>query len=292
VTGSGVASEFGTLTAVLLHRPGPAIANYPDPVAIQHLAPIDYEGLMREYDAIIATFSGLGVAVHLVDGTPLSDDPWYRYNLMYCRDLLFMTPGGAILGRMANDTRREEPRYAARALAAAGIPVLAEIEGAGTFEGADALWLRPDLVLVGVGHRTNQEGYTQVARVLTAQGVACLAVPSYQTRTQHLLGTVQIVDRDLALVREEITDAAVSRVLTSQGVQVVTVPEHPEVVTRQAMNIVTVAPRTILMTAGCPATRARYAQAGLTIAAELELNQLLRGAGGLACASGILARRQ
>jgi N-dimethylarginine dimethylaminohydrolase len=290
LTSWGANSEYAKLTRVLLYRPGQEIDGYPDSAGIQHLAPISYRNLMTEYDAIISTFTSLGVAVDLIDSSPLSADDWYRYNLMYCRDLFFMTPQGAILGKMANQTRAAEPAYAARALKTAGVPLLHAVDGAGIFEGADALWLREDLALVGVGHRTNQAGYEQVAAVLREQQVTCLSIPSYQTKTQHLLGTVQIVDQNLALVRHEITDPAVIRLLQEQGLTVVNIPERNEVLTQQAMNIVTIAPRTIIMTTGCPETRTQLENSGLTVAAELDLTQLMRGAGGLACATGIVAR--
>ena len=146
------------------------------------------------------------------------------------------------------------------------------------------------LVAVGVGSRTNRRAYEQIKDILKQADVECVALPSYQTQTQHLLGTVQIVDRDLALVRHEIADNAVIRLLEDHHFTVVKIPENPEVRTRQAMNIVTVSPRTIIMTAGCPETRSIYQHAGLTIAAELELSQLMHGAGGLACATGIISR--
>jgi N-dimethylarginine dimethylaminohydrolase len=228
--------------------------------------------------------------VVLMDPTPLGADRSYRYNLMYCRDLFFMTPQGAILSNMANSTRSEEPLYAGRTLEACGIPLLHTVCGEGRFEGADALWLGKNLVLVGVGNRTNCQGYQQIKTVLHQQGVKCLQVPSYQTQTQHLLGTLQIVDGNLALLRHGIADHALGRLLETHGFEIIRIPENHEVRTRQAMNIVTVAPRTILMTAGCPETRSLFEEAGLTIAAELELTQLLQGAGGLACATGIVAR--
>lgn len=290
MTGFGGTSEYGRLSSVLLYRPCPDIGNYPDPARIQHLSPIDHPALMREFDDIVATYETLGIRVNLIDDTPLSSDRWYRYNMLYCRDLLFMTPKGAIMGSMANNTRSAEPLYAARTLQTIGIPVLHTVSGDGTFEGADAIWLRPDLVLLGVGSRTNLSGFEQVANVLSRQGIHCEAVPSLQTRTQHLLGTVQVVDRDLALVRSEITDPGLVSTLESYGIAVAHVPEHAEVVSRQAMNIVTIAPRTIIMTDNCPLTRQLYLDAGLTIAAELELTQVMAGAGGLACATGILAR--
>lgn len=290
MTAFGVHSEYGPLTSVLLYRPGSGIHAYPDPARVLHLRSIDQPALVAEFDAVIAAFTSRGAHVTMIDPEPLDDDRWYRYNMMYCRDLCFITPQGAVMANMAHAVRRHEPLYAARSLEAAGIPLLYTVSGTGTFEGADALWLRDDLVLVGVGNRTNAEGYRQIREVLVRQGVECRAVPSHQVTTQHLLGSLQIVDHDLALVRDGIVDPGVIALLEAHQVNVVRIPENDEVRSRQAMNIVTVAPRTVFMTAGCHETKELYRSAGLTVAAELELSQLMNGAGGLACATGIVAR--
>lgn len=286
----GTNSEFGRLCSVLLHRPGPEIGSYPDPARIQHLAPIDHHALMREFDAVTACFENLGIVVNLIDPTPVNEDVWYQYNLMYCRDLFFMTPHGAIMASMGNLARMSEPLYAARSLEALGVPLLHSVAGDGRFEGADALWLNEDLVVIGVGNRTNQRGYEQIRAVLERQGVSCIALPSRQVITQHLLGSVQIVDRNLALVRDGIIDCDIIRFLGERGFEVVAIPESSEVRLRQSMNIVTIAPRTVIMTSCCDETRKMYLKAGLKIAAELDLTQLMCGAGGLACATGIVAR--
>ena len=79
-------------------------------------------------------------------------------------------------------------------------------------------------------------------------------------------------------------------ILKAKRYAIVAVPETEEVSRRQGMNIVTIAPRTVIMPSGCPGLKALYLKAGLTIAAEVEISQLVNGAGGLACATGILAR--
>jgi N-dimethylarginine dimethylaminohydrolase len=290
VSGFGLSSEYGPLAAVLLYVPGPAIGDHPDPAAIQHLRPIDHAALAREFDAVIRTFEGLGIEVLRIEPGPEPDDRLSLFNMMYCRDLFFMTPRGAILANMAHPVRQREPQYAGRTLAAHGIPLLHSVAGPGRFEGADALWLDANLVIVGVGNRTNQEGFEQVREVLAAMNVACLPLPSRQTATQHLLGSVQLVDERMALVRSGIIDPEVVRFLRDRGFTVVDIPENAEGTTRQAMNLVTVAPGTVIMTAGCPETRRLFERAGLRIAAEVEIDQLINGAGGLACATGIVAR--
>jgi N-dimethylarginine dimethylaminohydrolase len=290
MTGFGTRTEYEKLKAVMLYRPGPEIGNHPDPPLIQHLAPIDYAALTLEFTDIIRTYEARGISVHLIDPAPLSEDRQFLYNMMYCRDLLFMTPEGAILSNMANSTRSSEVLYAARTLERQGIPVLHTVSGNGKFEGADAIWVGEKLVMVGIGSRTNQEAFDQIKGALNKIRVACIAVPYRATRTQHLLGAVQIVDKDLALVRYELVGREVLSVLEEHHFKMLKVPENKEVRTRQAMNIVTIAPRIILMTNQCPESRDLFLRAGLTVAAELELTQLMNGAGGLACATCIISR--
>jgi N-dimethylarginine dimethylaminohydrolase len=286
----GLKSEYKKLNSVLLYKPGKEIHNYPDPAEIQQLRPIDHDLISAEYKNIIATFEKHGVTVVQIDPTPINDDRWYQYNMMYCRDLLFMTPQGAILSNMANSTREHEVLYAERTLKNNNIPILHKIDDDGRFEGADALWVNEKLVVVGVGNRTNSSAFQQIRTQLSKMDVECVALPSYQTKTQHILGTVQFVDNNLVLVRYEITDLEVIRFLEYHNFTVIKVPDNIEVRTKQAMNIVTVSPRNIIMTADCPETKSIFQNAGLTIAAELDLTQMISGAGGLACATGILAR--
>jgi len=285
----GVSSEYGQLTAVLLYAPGPEVGGLRDPRKILHLRPIDHKALALEFESIFSLLADLGVRVVRIDPSPMSEDRLYLYNMMYCRDLMLMTPEGAILANMAEPVRREEVRYAGRALEASGVPVLHAVSG-GRFEGADALWLTEGLVMVGVGNRTDVRGYEQVRAALARIGVGCVAVPASRTRTQHLLGVVQIVDRDLACVRREVAAPEVLRLLEDHGFAITGIPENDEVLQRQAMNILTVSPGRLVMTAGCPETRDIYLKAGLEIAAEIGLTQLISGAGGLACATGIIAR--
>ena len=69
-----------------------------------------------------------------------------------------------------------EERWVARRLADMGVPIVKCIRGNATFEGADAMWLRPDVAIVGRGLRTNDEGAAQVASILTEMGVEVVQV--------------------------------------------------------------------------------------------------------------------
>lgn len=282
-------TEYSELKAVLLYKPSARIAAHPEPEKIKHNAPIDYRILSDEFDRIVELYRSLNVHVTMIAPPHNQEDP-SNYNMMFCRDLFFMTPEGAVLAQMANDVRRGEVAHAAATLLKRSTPVVHEICGDGRFEGADALWVTPKLVAVGIGNRTNMPAFEQLQKVLKKTGVNAVALPSTQNHTQHLLGSLQIVDRDLALVRAGIISPEINGFLAKNGFKIIDVPENSEVCSRQAMNIVTISPRKIIMTTGCPATRKIYEDAGIEVVAEVEISQFINGAGGLACMTGILAR--
>jgi N-dimethylarginine dimethylaminohydrolase len=287
---SSARAEAAPLKTVLLHRPGPEVGKVDDLAAAHYERPILSALLDEEFTRISAVFAGLGVEVLWLQPVLGPDeDRKCLLNMMYARDLFFMAPKGAVLSRMAFSIRRGEVAHARVALEAADIPIVHEIDGDGTFEGADALWIRKDLVAVGVGKRTNSEAFRQLQRLLAEDGVHCIALPP-PDRTQHLLGGIQLVGCGKVLVRTGIVAPRVTDFLTEQGLFVVAIPENEEVRSRQAMNVVVTAPAELVMPARCPQTRALYERAGLRIGAEVEISQLINGGGGLACATGIVRR--
>ena len=119
----GVCSEVDTLRDVLMHRPGKEIENF-DWQAARFRAPIDPEAFRAEHDALADVYREHGARVHYVE-----DIPENRPNALFCRDLVFMTPEGAIVTRPATESRRGEERYAAKKLAELGVPIIRTICG-------------------------------------------------------------------------------------------------------------------------------------------------------------------
>ena len=285
-----VDSEYKPLKAILLYCPGPEINAIQQPNAVQHIARVDLEEITREYKKLTETFQALGVAVHYIrPGALQPGNKLEKYNLMFARDLFFNTKEGAVIARMGSTVRAGEEKFAVHALAQLAILINKTITNNGLFEGADALWINSRTVMCGLGSRTNHDGFQQLRAVLKAQGVETLPV-NLPAETQHLLGILHIVDERLALVRTQIAPKRLVNILKRAGISIIDVAETEEVRVRQGMNVVTVKPKTIVMPANCPDLKRLYLAAGISVAAEVKIDQILNGAGGLACATGILAR--
>jgi arginine deiminase len=279
----GVGTEWSPLKAVLLHQPGPELEDLTDPDAAQMLAPLDTARARQQHDALAQAYRDAGVTVHYVEpaGTPPP-------NLMFVADLMFMTPEGAIVGRPASTVRAGEERFVARRLADLGVPILRSVRGRGTFEGADALWIDPQTALVATGLRTNAEGSAQVAGLLREMGVEVIQV-GLPYGAMHLMGTLRFADRDLAIAWPGRVPYAVVEALRARGYTVIFIPDEEEAGRGMALNFVTLGPRRILMAAGNSITQAFYEDAGIACQ-TVEVDEILKAAGGIACVTGILER--
>ena len=192
----GCNSEVAPLRAVMLAVPGEELRFTATPDEMLMLERPEPGAIQRECEAIAEFYRAQGVQVHLFR-PPVPPPP----NFLFMRDLFFMTPEGAVLARMAAEQRAGEERHAALGLASLGVPVLMTPRDRATFEGADALWLNEQTVLLGLGRRTNREGCRQLAGLMVDLGVHVLPV-ELPEGVQHLLGICNFVDRDLAVVDE------------------------------------------------------------------------------------------
>lgn len=277
-----VGSEWSRLTAVLLHRPGDELSASRDPEQVQMLAPVDLSRARKQYDQMVAAYQQAGVKVHFLK--PASPPP----NQMFVADLMFMTPEGAVVGRPASTVRAGEERRVARKLAALGVPILRTIRGRGTFEGADAMWIAPDTVLVGVGFRTNAEGAGQLRALLGEMNITVSTVP-LAPGAMHLMGALRIVDQDLAVAWPGRLAPEALAVLERCGLQVHWIPDEAEALNGMALNGVALGPRRMLLPAGNPITRAFFEDLGVSVR-TVAVDELAKAAGAIGCLTGVLGR--
>jgi arginine deiminase len=278
-----VDSEVGRLRAVLLHRPGPELDRAAGDDAALMLSQSDTDIARRQHDLLAAAYEEEGVGVHRVD-PPVEPPP----NQMFCADLFFMTPEGAILARPASTVRAGEERWVARRLADLGIPIARSTSGTGTFEGADAQWLAAGTVLLSRGLRTNAEGVRQVRETLEGMGVRVIVV-DLPYGAMHLMGQIRFLDRDLVIVRRGRLALSAVEAMRGMGYTVLTFPDDAEIDSHYGHNFVTLAPRRILIPAGNPITQRLLEENGVECR-MVEINELSKAAGGIGCLTGILAR--
>ena len=279
----GVANEWSPLKAVLLHQPGPELAEVCEPDKSQMLDALDVDLARQQHDALAQAFRASGIAVFYLESAVIPPP-----NLMFVADLLFMTPEGAIVGRPASTVRAGEERLVARRLAELGIPILRTVRGTGTFEGADAAWLDPQTVLLATGLRTNAEGAAQVTATLHEMDVTVIQV-GLPYGAMHLMGQLRFADHDLAIAWPGRVPYAAVEALRDCSYSVLFLPSTVEAKRGMSLNFVTLAPRQILMPAGNPATQAFYEEAGITCQA-VQIDELLKAAGGVGCLTGVLHR--
>lgn len=287
-----VNSEWSPLEAVMLYSPDAELRKIRNPLKVQHLAPVVVSKLRAQMRNLASVYRKLGVKVVELDPTSLSPDRTkVPPNLMFLRDLFFATPEGAIVSRMASRVRAGEEKFATSALGREGIMIRSSVAGDGIFEGADALWLTPRMVVVGIGQRTNMAGFRQVRAALQSQGIACHAVPMPKG-VQHLLGLLQIVGPQLAVVRTLKAPATLLRLLKKLRFRVIHVQESDEIKSKLGLNFVAIGPRKIVMPAGCPVLRKQLEHEGIRVLAEVEISQMCNAAGGIGCVTGILSRKR
>ncbi len=279
----GINSEYATLKTILLHRPGNELIASNDPKKVQMLEKIDLAKAQDQHDALAETYQKAGVEVHHVDPEPPASP-----NQMFLADLLFSTPEGIIMARPASTVRAGEERWAARRVADLGIPIIRSVGGTGTFEGADAMWIRPDIAIVGRGLRTNEEGQRQVTKVLENMG-ATVANVDMPVGTMHLMGMLRFLDKDLAIGWPLRLVYAGADALASSGYEIVYLPDPEEALAHSGFNFVTISPREIVMPAGNP--NLQLFLENLHIKCHtVDVSELCKAAGAIGCLTGVLHR--
>ena len=280
----GSSSECGRLYAVLLKRPGLELSIVEDFDAMLMRESIDLALAQAQHDALARAYAAHDVTVHYVEGGRL-DKP----NAYFCRDLVLMTPEGAIIGRPASHARSGEERYLVEALGRLGVPILMRVHGSGTFEAADVSWVNADLCFLAEGLRTNKAGADQVERMLREIGTKNVVRVQLPYGAMHLDCLLNFLDRDLAVIWPHRTPYLVWQTLRDYGFRFVEVEDDEDVEASQSMNFVALEPGKILMPTGGRRLKERFEEAGV-ICKEVDISELVKGGGGIHCMTAFLRR--
>ncbi len=199
---------------------------------------------------------------------------------------------GVILGRMGKEARMREPDAQADWYAEAGIPIAGRIESPGSVEGGDVVWLKDDLVVIGLTYRTNGEGIRQFQALLKPHGIDAVAIPMVHWdgpgAVLHLMSIISMLDTDLAVVYERIMPIPFREMLTALGIDLVQVPD--EEYDSLGCNVLAVKPRRVVLRSGNPVTVDRMREAGCVVE-EFDGDHICyAGSGGPTCLTRPLHR--
>lgn len=205
---------------------------------------------------------------------------------LYVHDPVASVTGqGVILGRMGKDARMGEPDAQEAWFAEAGIPVAGRIESPGSVEGGDVVWLRDDLVVIGLTYRTNGEGIRQFQALLQPRGIDVVAVPMVHWdgpgAVLHLMSVISMLDTDLAVVYERLLPIPFREMLAALGIDLVAVPD--EEYDSLGCNVLAVKPRHVVARSGNPVTAERMRKAGCRVEAFDGDHICYAGSGGPTC---------
>ncbi len=254
----GCQSMSAPLRTVLVRRPDASFA-VSDPTAWGYTSRPDLEAAQREHDAFVAMLREGGVDIRYAE----EPQPG-RADSIFVHDPAIVTDEGAILLRMGKELRRGEEVSMGKAFKRLGIPILRTIRAPATAEGGDLLWVRPDLLAVGQGFRTNEEGLRQLEAVLMGLKVRTVPVhlPYFRgpAACLHLMSLISILYEDLAVIYPRLLPVPFWRRLKEEGFAFVEVPD--EEFDTMAPNVLVMKPRDCIMLEGNPVTQARLEAAG------------------------------
>jgi len=280
----GVSSEVDDLKAVLMRRPGSEVESFDAREARFSDEPVDV-GLMRaQHDSVADLYRNHGVKVFYVEEQ--RDD---RPNAVFCRDLMFMTPEGAIIARPGMAARRGEERYVAKALAEIGVPIIRTINGDGIFEGANAMWLDRKTVIISTGSRCNRSGCEQVETELKRMGVTDVIHMQQPYSSIHIDGILNAAANDIVMIHASQVPYDVCDTIRKKGFRILEAPSTTELRASFGCNFIALKPGLVVMPEGNPRSRELLESNGVKVL-TVEISEIMKGRGALHCITAFLKR--
>jgi N-dimethylarginine dimethylaminohydrolase len=282
MAGFGSQSMTGRLERVLVRPPLPEDARHwreygwraaPDPTAA-----------VAEHGAFCEILEAAGAEVVVSYHDPRNPDAIYVY------DPVLVGTGGAVLLRPGKEGRRGEPLAIASSLAAAEVPIAAELAEPAFAEGGDTVWLDERTLLVGIGYRTNEAAVAALRDAFPGVEVLAFDLPHWNGsgEVMHLMSFISPLDGDLALVYTRIAPVRLLELLAQRGIEVVEVPDDE--FETQGANVLALGPRQALALDGNPETRSRMERAGVDVTVYRGDEISRKGDGGPTCLTRPLLR--
>jgi N-dimethylarginine dimethylaminohydrolase len=255
---------------------------------LEYKSPPDLQRATQEHQRLVSLLSAAGVTVLYL---PVDDRT--GLDSLYTHDPVLITEAGAIVFQTGKPDRRGEGPAFSDALKNLGVPVLGIVDGAATAEAGDMVWLDSHTLVVGRSFRTNSLGVELLSHMLQPLGVRVLEVhlPHWNgpRGVLHLMSCISLVDEDLAVVYRRLLPVPLFELLNERAIEIVDIPDTEY--ETLGCNVLSIAPRNVVMVQGNPVALSRLEAAGCKVS-EFEGNEIcFPGNGGPTCLTRPLLRR-
>lgn len=257
----------------------------------------DLAKMQAQHDGLAATYRRLGIQVHYME---YPEQPRSAYGPMrrtISAAAGFVVNGGAIIPREATPYWRGRSRYVAQFLMAMGCPILYTVHGKGVCEIGAFTRMADDFIIGFLSTDANAEGIRQVKPILHQAGYQEVWIghsPGVyqhwypeQVAWMHADMWVAPLDIDLALIHPPLVDFNTLRRLHELGYTLLEV--HPAEAALYPTNLITIAPRQVVMIDGCPRTAELLARHGVEVT-TVPYDEVLKYGGGIRCTTMQLVR--
>lgn len=213
---------------------------------------------------------------------------------LYAHDPVKFTSEGAILLKSGKKLRQPEAAVYKHFCMENNIPIIGELTGEAVADGGDLVWLDDRTLVVGHGYRTNAEGIRQL-KEMTAHLVdefIVVQLPHDQGEAEclHLMSFISMIDHDLAVVHSRLMPVYFRKLLIERGVQLIEVPEEEYM--NLGCNVLALAPRVCVMTAGNEYTKQKLLDAKATVYEYKGTEISYKGTGGPTCLTCPVVRKK
>jgi N-dimethylarginine dimethylaminohydrolase len=294
----GFKSCFGKIKKIMVCRPGDeqksSLISEDYQLFSLPEGGLDFDKLQQEHRNLVAALEKEGIEVLYLNsdkpfigtyGIPLRSAPYTRETII--------VRGGAIIERPAPAFKRGLEVYHAKRLMELGCPILYTVQGNGSFEASNMVWVDDKSVILAVGLRSNMEGLRQVEYILRNLGIEDIHVahlPGHLYSRKHQVGGSSgmfHLDMTFGMAYDKIGVLWPGGVgydtvlwLESKGVDLIEVSDD-ELLTC-APNLLPIAPKKVIV----PAFNLRMTEGlrkrGIHVI-EVDLSEFAKGGGGPTC---------
>ena len=258
-------SEIGILEHVILKHARDAFLNQEKIDEqwrrLSYTDRVNFIPACKEYDSWSNLFLKDNIKIHWV-----AEDVQVSMDSIYVRDTSVLTDQGALLCRMGKEERAGEDQALRNAYESLNIPIIGQIESPGTLEGGDTVWLKPDLLAVGLSYRTNEHGINQLRDLCNKQfEIIEVDLPHYLGSKDvfHLMSIISPLTDRLLLIYPPLMPIRFRNFLLNQGFQYIEVPA--EEFKSMGTNVLSLGPKRCIMLAGNPKTKSRIESYGIQV---------------------------